>query len=83
MKGARGKTFSAQRIELCNRKYEHCTFVACIIVYDASGPFHLERNHFQNCQWVFEGVAADTVAFLKHMQAMGADDVVRHTLGYT
>jgi hypothetical protein len=50
-----------------------CNFSRCRFVYTGYLPFHLEKCGFNECQWTFEGPAANTVAFMRSIYAQGGD----------
>ncbi|HDX4047749.1 TPA: hypothetical protein ROG05_000086 [Enterobacter soli] len=59
-----GKTYTNQRVVLDGKAYEECSFVSCSIVYTGNGSISLINNTFTDCNWSFEGAAANTLQFL-------------------
>lgn len=57
-------TFSGERVVLDHNSYEGCLFRDCKIVYGAKGRVKLDSCTFENCSYVFDGAAQDTLLFL-------------------
>jgi hypothetical protein len=61
--GVVGRHFAHERVVLGGHRYERCSFVACVLVFDGR-PVELLDNSFEECSWAFEGAAAVTLDFL-------------------
>jgi hypothetical protein len=61
--GVVGRHFAHERVVLGGHRYERCSFVACVLVFDGR-PVELLDNSFEECSWAFEGPAAVTLDFL-------------------
>ena len=67
------QTFTNARIVLDYNEFERCTFITCTLVYNGNGGVGLVNSNIDNCQWVFEGPAGNTIQFMHGIYvAMGA-----------
>ena len=74
----KGGHFTRTRVPLDGQRFEDCTFDDCDIVYAATGPVMLEGSTFNNCRYLFEGPAAETVKFMKALYPI-APSLIEHT----
>jgi hypothetical protein len=60
-----------------------CHFVDCTLVYGGGTPPTLVGGSFLRCSWVFEGPAANTLAFMRGLHAAegGLRKVILDTFG--
>lgn len=65
------KEFNKEPVNLNGNRFEGCTFNECELIFNGVGPVGLANCIFNNCKWTFQGPAADTVAFMKALYAMG------------
>lgn len=63
------QAFANERIILDYNEFDHCVFTTCTLVYRATGAVQLVNCAFDNCQWVFEGPAADAIQFMQAIYA--------------
>jgi hypothetical protein len=47
-----GRYFEHERVLLGGERYERCTFLACVLVFDGR-PVELLDNSFEECSWAF------------------------------
>lgn len=76
-----GKKFNKESVNLNGNEFDHCTFNNCKLIFNGVGSVTLTNNSFNDCAWIFEGPAADTVAFMKALYSMGGGgkDLIVHT----
>jgi hypothetical protein len=67
MEEHRNATFHSETIHIAGNVYESCTFVNCVLIYDASDAHIFESNHLERCRLEFEGAAAETLRFVQAM----------------
>lgn len=48
---------------------QNTNFINCKIVYRGGHPPNLDECDFISCEWIFEGAALNTVAFLRALVA--------------
>jgi hypothetical protein len=65
------REFRKEKINLNGNEFDRCKFFDCELVFNGVGLVALTNNNFHDCRWTFEGPAADTVAFMKALYAMG------------
>lgn len=65
------ETITRERIILDENVYEKCTLVKCHIVY-RGGPVQLDFRA-DDCIWVFEGCALNTIKFLQSVGMLPRD----------
>ena len=76
-------TFVGEDIILDNHQFENCIFNSCRLIYNGIGPTSLISNVFENCHWVLDGPALNTVYFLKAIyhqlptELSWVDDVIK------
>lgn len=68
--------FRNERVMLDNHHYIRCTFDDCDLVFTGTGQVGLTGNELNNCRWLFDGPAAQTLAFLKGLYHGGGRDLV-------
>jgi hypothetical protein len=75
-----GETFCGAILVDGNR-YQDCTFERCVLTYGGGVPPSFSNCRFNNSTLTFVGAAANTLAFLKAMDAprSGLQRVVRET----
>ena len=64
---------------LCNHEilyldgetYSDCEFRDCRLIYNGGEPPVFENCRFEKCEWIFEGAAAQTLAHMKTVWAVG------------
>ena len=76
-----GKTFTNERVTLDDNEFFNCKFNSCTLVYHGSAPPQLSDDSFHNVKFVFNGPAANTIAFLKAMATVtsGMQHIVKDT----
>ena len=57
--------------------FSDCAFEACRLVYSGGEPQKFEGCRFNDCEWKFEGAAAQTLSYLKLMWSVGAKPAVQ------
>jgi hypothetical protein len=67
----RNETITRERIILDENVYENCTLVKCQVVY-RGGQVQL-NSRTDDCIWVFEGCALNTIKFLQSVGMLPAD----------
>ncbi|MEO6340657.1 MAG: hypothetical protein ABIO39_11495 [Caulobacteraceae bacterium] len=72
-----GLSYNHQTVVLDGENFSNCEFAACRLVYSGGEPPKLESCRFTDCEWKFEGPAADTLASLKLMWSVGAKPAVQ------
>jgi len=64
--------------------FRETDFRNCKLIYKGGRPPNLINNNFHACEWIFEGDAGNTVAFLRALAAPGAGGrvfLMEHLLG--
>lgn len=59
--------FVKQDIDLSGNTYTGCLFSECRIIFTGIGETQLLTNKFNNCQWIFQGPAGNTLMFLNKL----------------
>lgn len=77
---ARGQTFKDITIYLDGCSFYECRFERCTIVVSGLMGSVLEAPHFQDCHWVLNGPARNTLQFLTNLHRGGAHQLVENTL---
>ena len=72
-----GVRYNHQTVVLDGEVFSGCEFDACRLVYSGGEPPQFERCSFTNCEWKFEGPAAQTLSCLKLMWGAGAKPAVQ------
>jgi hypothetical protein len=75
MKATKGETVEAQTIRLANRSFDNCIIQGCELIFDGSGPVHMNDTTIRNCTFHLEGPAVQTLAFLGAMSDILPDIV--------
>ena len=77
----RGRTFQNEDVTLDGNSFENCTFRNCRVIFRGSAATNLVGNQFgEGVNWVFDGPAALTIAFLSALYRGGAKELVEQTL---
>ncbi|HEX5498449.1 MAG TPA: hypothetical protein VFX03_04445 [Thermomicrobiales bacterium] len=58
------KTFQNQNIHIDEDEYESCRFQDCRIIFTGKGPARFANCKFDECQWVFDDAAEETIQYL-------------------
>lgn len=76
-----GELFTDKTVVLDYTSYRDCTFRDCIIVFHGHGPIGLVDCEFDNCDWMFNDAAANTLHFMTTMyqHGGGADQIIEQT----
>ncbi len=64
--------FNHERVALDGERFSDCEFRDCRMIYRGGVPPHFDDCRFAGCEWVFDDAAADTLAHLKTVWAVGA-----------
>lgn len=72
-----GASYNHQTVTLDGETFADCDFVSCRLVYAGGETPSFESCRFEDCDWKFEGGAADTLSFLKAMWGAGAKAAVQ------
>jgi hypothetical protein len=64
--------FNRETVSLDGESFSDCTFQHCRMIYSGDAPPAFERCRFEDCEWKFDGAAAQTLAQLKLMWGLGA-----------
>jgi hypothetical protein len=76
-----GESFADETVVLDYTSYRNCTFENCAIVFHGHGSIGLVDCEFDNCDWVFNDAAANTLQFMATMyqHGGGADQIIEQT----
>ena len=66
-----------ETVSLDGEHFEDCEFRQCRLVYAGGTPPSFTGCRFDNCEWKFEGAAANTLAHLKVVWGAGAKAFVQ------
>jgi hypothetical protein len=69
--------FNHETVSLDGERYSGCEFRGCRMVYRGGEPPHFDDCRFDDCDWRFEGAAADTLAHLKLVWSAGGKATVQ------
>jgi len=69
--------YNHQTVVLDGESFSRCEFDACRLVYSGGELPRFEQCSFVNCDWRFEGAAAQTLSVLKLMWSAGAKPAVQ------
>lgn len=58
------KQISDENVYVDQNEYVHCLFIRCRIIFTGRGPARFERCTFDQCDWVFDGAAEETIQYL-------------------
>lgn len=72
-----GVSYNHQTVMLDGETFRDCAFAACRLVYSGGEPPKFEGCRFSDCEWKFEGAAAQTLSYLKLMWSVGAKPAVQ------
>lgn len=65
------KTFNGEKVQLDDGIFDTCTFEGCTIIY-CGGTLPLMRScTFNNCQFVLDEAAGNTLIYLAHLHKFG------------
>jgi hypothetical protein len=70
---AHNERYNEATLFLDGSTFVGCNFSRCRFVYSGYLPFHFEKCGFNGCKWTFNGPAANTVAFMQSVYALGGD----------
>lgn len=73
------ETFVDQTIPVDDVLYQGCQFTRCRIVFQGTGHAHFETCVFNECQWVFDNGADNTLQYLAYLYRVlgpGGPDLV-------
>jgi hypothetical protein len=62
-----GGQFSGGIVELDNNDFDHCSFTNVKLVYRGTGPVQLKSCEIVDCDFTFDGAAANTLLLIKAM----------------
>lgn len=65
METVENQTFQNERVILDGRKFVHCTFTGCTLVYTGTDSLGLDGCTMNSCRWSFEGPAGNTLEFMR------------------
>ncbi|WP_183025972.1 hypothetical protein [Variovorax sp. UMC13] len=69
------RVFRNETVNVDDNTYERCEFEFCRIVY-AGGPApRLLKNNFESCEFVLDGAAGRTLAYIRGLYLGGARDL--------
>ena len=71
------ESYNHQTVGLDGQTFADCDFAACRLVYSGGEAPNFVNCRFSDCEWKFEGPAADTLSHLKSMWAVGAKAAVQ------
>ncbi len=63
--------FNHETVYLDGDAFADCSFQTCRMVYAGGPPPAFDNCRFDDCEWKFEGPAADTLAILKLIWSVG------------
>jgi hypothetical protein len=69
-----------ETVALDGEHFEDCEFRQCRLVYAGGPPPSFAGCRFDNCEWKFEGAAANTLAHLKVVWGAGGKAVVQELI---
>jgi hypothetical protein len=69
--------FNHETVALDGERFSDCEFRACRMVYSGGTPPHFDNCRIDDCEWKFEGPAADTLEHLQVMWGAGAKATVQ------
>jgi hypothetical protein len=72
--------YNHETVLLDGETFSDCNFAACRLVYSGGELPTFDGCRFDNCEWKFEDAAAQTLAYLKLMWAVGAKAAVQTTI---
>jgi hypothetical protein len=81
-----GQTFEDSDILVDGKHYERCTFRRCRLTFSASAPQAgaFLSNRFEECTWVIDGAATETLSFLSVLCQIGwraeVENILRQVL---
>ena len=74
---AENRTFKNRRINLDGCSFYSCQFNGCTLVYSAFMPVGFDKCTFVNdCNWQFQGPAANMLEFMSVLYASGAKELI-------
>jgi len=73
-------SYNHQTVSLDGEIFQGCDFSACRLIYGGGEPPVFQDCKFTACEWKFEKGAADTLAYLKIMWAVGAKPAVQDAI---
>jgi len=69
--------FNHETLALDGERFADCEFRDCRMVYRGGEPPRFDNCRFADCDWRFEDAAADTLAHMKTLWAVGAKAAVQ------
>jgi hypothetical protein len=66
-----GATFNHETVALDAERFSDCAFRDCRMVFSGGEPPVFDNCSFADCEWLFENAAANTLAHLKTLWAVG------------
>lgn len=72
-----GANYNHQTVILDGETFSDCVFASCRLVYSGGEPPQFQGCQFDDCEWKFEGAAAQTLTYLKLMWSVGAKPAVQ------
>lgn len=72
--------FTRETIPLDGEVFTDCEFKACRLLYSGGQPPVFDNCRFDACDWKMDGEAAQTLAFLKTMWAVGGKAPVQQLI---
>ena len=72
-----GCAYNHETLHLDGERYEDCEFRACRLVYAGGAHPVFKACRFADCEWKFEGPAAETLAHLKGLWSAGEKPAVQ------
>lgn len=71
-----------QQVILDGAHYRNKKFENCKLIYSGGKVPSLINNEFNECEWVFENEARNTLQFLRQLASGGGMDLVLYSLGF-
>lgn len=72
-----GLSYHHQTVVLDGESFSDCDFAVCRLVYSGGNAPKFDSCRFTDCEWKFEGAAAQTLSCLKFMWSVGAKPAVQ------
>jgi hypothetical protein len=69
------ETFTDETVKISGNSFQDCTFTRCHLVFDGNQA-GFSRCHFDDPQFVFEGLAANSISFLSRLYQAGGSEMV-------
>ena len=72
-----GESYNHETVALDGEIYSGCEFRDCRLVYAGGEPQQFTDCKFHNCEWKFEGAAAQTLAAMKRVWGAGGKATIQ------